>query len=186
MFVCVKLHFRYHDNLVLSSFIRHMGLLNRSCCQNRPWLYQRTLWNSWYFVIEENSGLFTQNIHLPTLQRFRPLTHWGRVMHMCVSKLDHHWFRWWLVACSVPGHYLNQCWHIIIWIFFTEQNSFENIVCNMTTTLPRPQSARKYYHVYPMPVSYICNVIIPLRIRCASRETLCLSYKEMPTITHFA
>ena len=22
-----------------------------------------------------------------------PLTHWGRVTHICVSRLDHHWFR---------------------------------------------------------------------------------------------
>ena len=24
---------------------------------------------------------------------FNGLTHWGRVMHICVSRLDHHWFR---------------------------------------------------------------------------------------------
>ena len=41
------------------------------------------------------------------------LTHWGRVTHICVSTLDHNWFRYWLVACSAPSHYLNQCCHIL-------------------------------------------------------------------------
>ena len=53
---------------------------------------------------------------------------------------NHHWFRWWLVAWSVPSHYLNQCWNVVNWtprnqlqwnrnrdsyIFFQE-NAFEN------------------------------------------------------------
>ena len=29
--------------------------------------------------------------------------------HICVSELGQHWFRYWLVAWSVPSHYLNQC-----------------------------------------------------------------------------
>ena len=35
------------------------------------------------------------------------LTHLGRATHICVNKLSHHWLRYWLVACSVPSHYLN-------------------------------------------------------------------------------
>ena len=42
-------------------------------------------------------------------------THWGRVTLICVSKLGHIWFRWWLAACSAPSHYLNQCWYIYNW-----------------------------------------------------------------------
>ena len=53
------------------------------------------------------------------------LTHWGQVMHICVSVINHHWFRWWLVARSVPSHYLNQCWFIINW---TLGNKFQ---CNL-------------------------------------------------------
>ena len=41
------------------------------------------------------------------------LTHWGQVMHICISRLDHHWFRQWLVAWSAPSHYLHQCWNNI-------------------------------------------------------------------------
>ena len=44
------------------------------------------------------------------------LPHWNQVAHICVSKLDHHWFRWWLVAWSAPSHYLKQWWYIVNWI----------------------------------------------------------------------
>ena len=28
-----------------------------------------------------------------------------------ISKLNHHWFRWWLVSWSPPSRYLNKCWN---------------------------------------------------------------------------
>ena len=37
---------------------------------------------------------------------------WGRVTHICDTKLSLHLFRYWLVLCSAPSHYLNQCWNI--------------------------------------------------------------------------
>ena len=43
------------------------------------------------------------------------LTHLPLVPHICVSELGHHWFRYWLVACSVSSHYLNRCWHSVNW-----------------------------------------------------------------------
>ena len=36
------------------------------------------------------------------------LTHWGRAIPICVSKLCHHWYKWWIVVCSALSHYLNQ------------------------------------------------------------------------------
>ena len=39
---------------------------------------------------------------------------------MVVNKLGHHWSRQWLVACSAPSHYLNQCWIIVNWTYFSE------------------------------------------------------------------
>ena len=33
--------------------------------------------------------------------------------HVYVSKLRHHWFRYWLVTWPAPSHYLNQCWNIV-------------------------------------------------------------------------
>ena len=81
------------------------------------------------------------------------LTHWGRVTHICVVELGHHWFRQWLVACSAPSHYLNQCWNIVNWTFrnklqwifyrnsniFIQEIAFENVVCNVASILSRPQ-----------------------------------------------
>ena len=85
-----------------------------------------------------------------------PLIHWGRMTHICVSILDHHWFRWWLVAYSARSHYLNQCWVFLYWtlmnkflwscyqstnIFFQE-NASENIVCETAAILHRPQCVK--------------------------------------------
>ena len=42
---------------------------------------------------------------------------------MCLNKADHHLFKEWRVACSVPGYHLNQCRIIVnyseIWIHTT-------------------------------------------------------------------
>ena len=32
------------------------------------------------------------------------------VPHICITQLGHHLFRWWLVACSVPSHWLKKWW----------------------------------------------------------------------------
>ena len=39
------------------------------------------------------------------------------MVHICVRKLGHPWFRKWLVAWLAPSHYLNQCWNIVNWNF---------------------------------------------------------------------
>ena len=49
------------------------------------------------------------------------LTHWDRVTHICASKLSYHWFRYWLVACSMPSHYLTQWWFIVEGTYFSER-----------------------------------------------------------------
>ena len=41
------------------------------------------------------------------------ISHRGRVTHICVSKICHHWFRQWLGAWSAPSHYLNQYSNIV-------------------------------------------------------------------------
>ena len=43
------------------------------------------------------------------------LTYLPLVSHIWVSESDQHWFRKWLVAYSVPSHYLNQSWVIVNW-----------------------------------------------------------------------
>ena len=57
--------------------------------------------------------------------------------HICVSELGHHWFMQWLVACSAPSQYLNQCWLIgnellgtnFSEIIFIQENVPEYVVC---------------------------------------------------------
>ena len=68
---------------------------------------------------------------------------YNNVPHICVSESAQHWFRKWIVAYSVPIHYLIQCLVIINWTirnnlqwifnqnsnFFIQENAFENVVC---------------------------------------------------------
>ena len=37
---------------------------------------------------------------------------WIQLTHICmyISQLGHHWFKWWIVTCFVPSHFLNQWW----------------------------------------------------------------------------
>ena len=73
--------------------------------------------------------------------------------HIFGSKLGHHWLRSSLVAWSAPSHYLNQCCNIVNWTLrnklewnfnqnsntFIEENTFENVVCEMLSILSQPQ-----------------------------------------------
>ena len=56
------------------------------------------------------------------------LTHLPPVPHICVIELGQHWFRWWLVAYSVPSHYLNQCWIGLDWICLTTTHVLQDIL----------------------------------------------------------
>ena len=78
--------------------------------------------------------------------------------HICVSRQNHHWFRKWLGAWSVPSHYLNQCWNIVNWnlrsklqwnlkqnsYIFIQENAFENVVWKMSANLSR----RKWFNIW--------------------------------------
>ena len=79
------------------------------------------------------------------------LTHLPLVPHICVVKQGQHLFRWWLVACSAPSHYLNQCWIIVNWTLrnklqwnfdwnsniFIKENALENRICEMAAILSK-------------------------------------------------
>ena len=43
------------------------------------------------------------------------LTHWGRVTHICISKLTIIGSDNDLLPCWCQSHYLNQCWNIVNW-----------------------------------------------------------------------
>ena len=75
------------------------------------------------------------------------LTRWGRLTHTCVSKL------FIIGAYSAPIHYLNCTWisPIVyletnfgdIWIKDQQENTIENIVCEMAAILCRPQCVKE-------------------------------------------
>ena len=73
------------------------------------------------------------------------LTLWGRVTHICVSKLS--------ILGSDKSHYLKQCWIMINWTLrnklqwhfntnsniFIKENPFQKVVWKITSILSRPQ-----------------------------------------------
>ena len=75
--------------------------------------------------------------------------------------VNHHWFRQWLVAWSVPSHHLNPCWNIDNWTFwnkllwnfnwnsnnFIQGYPFEVAVWKMVAVLSRPQWVSLYNRV---------------------------------------
>ena len=102
----------------------------------------------------------------------RRLTHWGWVMHICVNKLtiigsDNGL----IVAWTAPSHYRSQCWNIVNsslrnklqWNFnrnaniFIQENALQNVVCEMTSILSRPQCVKQSIRAPGSP--YIYSVI---------------------------
>ena len=64
--------------------------------------------------------------HFMSLDRIH-LTHLRREAHIKISKMNHHWFNWWIVTFPVTGHCLNQCWHGVHWALVKEYN--KQLVC---------------------------------------------------------
>ena len=88
---------------------------------------------------------------------FNVLTHWGRVTYIWVSKLSHHWFRWWLGADQVTSHHLNQLLLIVNWnlqnkiqwnfnqnmMMFAQETAIQTVVCKMAAVLYRHRCVKK-------------------------------------------
>ena len=88
------------------------------------------------------------------LNQHYSLTLWGRVMHICVSKLTVIGSDKWLVAWTAPSPYLNQCWNIANWTLGNKlqwnlnQNIYIFIQENrlkMASILSRPQWVKVCY-----------------------------------------
>ena len=72
-------------------------------------------------------------------------THWGWVTHICVSKINHHWFK--IMACRLIGtkplsepmliHCKFGSWNKFLWNFnensnlFIQENVFKNVACEI-------------------------------------------------------
>ena len=96
------------------------------------------------------NGVLHQSGDTPLRAALEYLTHWGRVTHICVSKLT-------IIgsgdAWPAPSHYLNQCWNVVNWTLenklqwnfnqnsniFIQENALENVICVMAFILSRPQ-----------------------------------------------
>ena len=109
----------------------------------------------WIFLNEWKIVYFDSNLYLfPVVQ----LTHWGRVTHMYVDNLGHHWLRWWLVAWSAPSHYRNQGRNIANWThrnklqlnfnpnsyIFIQEDAFENVDRKIAAISSPPQCVNNY------------------------------------------
>ena len=91
------------------------------------------------------------------------------VPHICVSELGQHWFRWWLVACIVPSHYLNQGCIMTNWTLtnkrkwnfnknttvFIYDNAFENVIYEMVVILFRGRRVNHLHHLSFEKLKYI-------------------------------
>ena len=83
--------------------------------------------------------------------KFQFLTHWGRVMHICVSKL--------IIFCSdnglAPGR--RQAIHRNQYIFIQE-NAFENVFCEMAAILSQLQCVNEFRKLKAGSVRWILNL----------------------------
>ena len=84
---------------------------------------------------------------------FNVLTHWSRVMHICVNKLTITGSDNGLSPGRRQSHYLNQCWNTVNWTLrnkfqwnlnqnlyiFIQENAFGNVVWKTAAILSWPQ-----------------------------------------------
>ena len=109
-FVCLKGPSKYVSHTCTYHVIYHFPIINQLH------LYLPELWRSCpHFICFQHKSIMTEQcIRVPNQTRdvffdvcfawdLSVLIHWGRVMHICVSKLT-----W-----SAPSHYLNQSWNIV-------------------------------------------------------------------------
>ena len=103
-----------------------------------------------------------KSVHMKMVHSLRPsdayMRHW----------INHHSFRYWLVAWPAPSQYLNQCRNIVNWTLrnklqwnlnrnsniFIQENAFASIVCETVAILSRPQCVKLYIEY-----AYVCGVL---------------------------
>ena len=86
------------------------------------------------------------------------LTHWGRVTHICVGKLINIGSDNGLSPGRRQANHLSLCWNIVNstlrnklqwninrnWYISIQENAFENVVCEMSAILSRPQCVKAW------------------------------------------
>ena len=122
------------------------------------WIHRNKLqWNfnhnSWIFIQENAFENITCKMAAVLYWPQLASTYLPLVPHICVGELGQPYFKYWLVACLAPSHYLNQCWVIVngtlrnklqwnfnqsSWIFI-HRNAFEDIICKIAAILSQPK-----------------------------------------------
>ena len=101
--------------------------------------------------------------------RLMSLTHLPLLLHICITDMSQHWFRYWLITWMVPNHYLNQYWHIINytprnifqWNFilnssvFIHEDAFEHTLCKMAASWINYYFIYRYIHVSVSCITYL-------------------------------
>ena len=119
------------------------------------------------------------------------LIHWGRVTHICVSRLSPHWFR---VFCLFGAKPLSEpvfvyCQsdakeHISSELKrkFNQSKAFENVVCKMAVVLYRTRCVKAKTHLYSKLIwIWITIVKRPrtLLVQFVKLYKLCKPYSEL-------
>ena len=113
--ICGWLHQRLHD------YIHNVSLWMKDVYLFKPHILRAVNVHcdaSWQYN-PETVGKYPIN-SITWLIIWSDLTQWGRVPHICFIKLDHHWFRQWLVTWPAPSHYLNHCWNAVHWTLWNK------------------------------------------------------------------
>ena len=109
------------------------------------------------FLLKASSKTWQWIFHEPE-NSDHTLTHWGRVAHICVGNLiiigpDNglsHGRRqaiiWTNAGIFLIGHRGTNLWKINWYLYsFIQENSFENVVCEMASMLYRPQCVKNVH-----------------------------------------
>ena len=132
-------------------------------------------WSVFPHALIESEKVWSQTYQLVSYWTHLPL-----VLHICISVIGQHWFRYWLVAYSVPNHYLNQCWAIVNW---TLRNTSSEILIKMQsfslTKLHLKIPSAKWQPICPGRWVYILNAERFHTISATNLKDVILSAKEI-------
>ena len=106
-----RLHQRLLGNTSLAINAWTQYALVKVACLNE--ILFRKCWSRHFISLSQR--VVYQPIEHLKIHDAQLLTHWGRVTHICVSKLTIIGSDKWLVAWPAPSHYLNQYWNIVDW-----------------------------------------------------------------------
>ena len=133
--------FQWHADLTAYHMIRMMAYMNYI--------------SSWVKILMPSMAQISL-IYL--MKKFDILTHWGQATHICVGKLTSITSDNGLSPGRRQAIIRKHCWNYVNWTLrnklqwnfklnpniFIEENTFQNVVCEMSDILSRPQCVHSY------------------------------------------